>query len=202
MTLAETFKLMAMIDFLYPKFKVNYAVEEHKECVKLWHEMLYDLDFQVLKQALKSHQLESHYPPQISDLRKLALKNQLPESNISGTEAWGMVLEAVRKYGYYQEDAALESLPPLVRMVTKAMGFQAICKTDEVTLGVERGQFLKMYESQKQKEISWALMPADLQAEIKQMQGREPEELKPVNIKLLGAGCKQGVSSMREIIGG
>lgn len=95
--------------------------------------------------AFQKHVLESVYPPKIADIenRIHEIKNFKYEK--SAAEAWGEVMEAIHKYGYYGEDEAMDSFDDKTKIIVKALGWQELC--DSPNIAIERGQFLKMWNN-------------------------------------------------------
>lgn len=160
----ETVQLLAVVNAAFPNMQVTEAT------VKLWHELLGDLDFNLAIAATKKLILESPYPPTIADIRKRAAEIMTPqEEMIDAAGAWGEVVRAVRKYGYYCEAEALESMSPQVAKVVRYIGWREICLSEEP--GVVRGQFLKMYHQVTEREQKMRLLPQSLRDEIQKLAG-------------------------------
>lgn len=165
MTKAETVKLLAVINAAYPNMQISEAT------VSVWHELLGDLDINLVLAATKKLILESPYPPTIADIRKRAVEIMtLPEDRIDAAEAWGEVEKAIRWYGYYREAEALASMSPRTAKVVRYIGWQNICLNEEP--GVVRGQFLKMYAQVAEREQKELLLPIDLRQSIQILSGR------------------------------
>ena len=163
MTKSETTKLLAMIVIGYPKFEIQELTAE------LWHELLGDIPFDVVKAAVKRIMLKSPFPPSIHDVRAEATAVVSP-NEIDAAEAWGEVLRAVRNHGSYGEKEAMATLSPRARKVITWMGWREICMSEEV--GVTRGQFLKMYGQVQERDKQDALLPEGLRLEgLKQIGG-------------------------------
>ena len=160
MTKGEVAKLLAVLAASYPKFEVDDLK------VHVWHEMLGDLDYSIASMAIKKLIMQNTFPPAIAEVRKAALEIMRPE--VTGSEAWGEVIRAMRNYGYYREEEALASMSPTTARVVRYMGWREICLSEEPP-GVLRGQFLKMYEQVAGLEQQQRLLPSDLQDEIKQL---------------------------------
>ena len=79
--------------------------------VRVWHEMLGDLDYAVASMAVKKIIMQNTFAPAIAEVRKAATEIMSPEQ-VTGSEAWGEVTRAIRHYGYYRETEALASMPP------------------------------------------------------------------------------------------
>lgn len=158
----ETVQLLAVVNAAFPNMQVTEAT------VKLWHELLGDLDFNLAIAATKKLILESSYPPTIADIRKRAAEIMTPQE-IDAAEAWGEVERAIRKYGYYCESEALESMSPQVARVVRYIGWREICLSEEP--GVVRGQFLKMYQQVSEREQKMRLLPQSLRDEIQKLAG-------------------------------
>jgi len=162
MTRAETAKILAVLAASYPKFEVDDLK------VRVWHEMLGDLDYATANMAAKKLILENNFPPSIAEVRKAAMEILNPEV-MTAAEAWGEVERAVRTYGYYRETEALESMSPSVAKVVEYIGWQNICLNEEP--GVIRGQFLKMYQQVRERDRREMLLPADLRQGIQRLAG-------------------------------
>jgi len=164
MTKHETAKLLAVLAAAFPRFEVDDLK------VQVWHELLGDLDYGVLQLAIQKLILENPYSPTIADIRKRAAEIMTPqEEMIDAAGAWGEVVRAVRKYGYYCEAEALESMSPQVAKVVRCIGWREICLSEEP--GVVRGQFLKMYQQVSEREQKMRLLPQSLRDEIQKLAG-------------------------------
>jgi len=158
----ETVQLLAVINAAFPNMQVTEAM------VSLWHELLGDLEFNLAKAAVKKLLLESPYPPSIADIRKRAAEIITPpEERIDASEAWGEVIRAIHRYGYYRQEEALASMSPRTAKVVRYMGWQEICLSEEPS--VIRGQFLKMYNIVTEREKQERLLPASLKEEIQKL---------------------------------
>lgn len=173
----ETVQLLAVINAAFPNMQVTEAM------VNLWHELLGDIDFNLAKAAVKKLLLESPYPPTIADIRKQAVEIATPpEDRIDAAEAWGEVLRAIRFYGYYRQEEALESMSPRTAKVVRYMGWQEICLSEEPS--VIRGQFLKMYNIVAEREKQERLLPVALKEEIQKLADK-------MSMKMLEGGKKE-----------
>ena len=162
MTKAEVAKILTVLAAAYPKFEVDDLK------VRVWHEMLGDLDYATANMAVKKLILENTFPPSIAEVRKAAMEILNPDA-MTAAEAWGEVERAIRIYGYYRETEALESMSPSVAKVVKYIGWQNICLNEEP--GVIRGQFLKMYQQVQERDHREMLLPADLRQGIQRLAG-------------------------------
>jgi len=163
MTKIETAKLLAVLAAAFPRFDVDDLK------VRVWHEMLGDLDYVTANIAAKKLILENTFAPSIAEVRKAVMEILNPDG-MTAAEAWGEVERAVRTYGYYRETEALESMSPSVAKVVKYIGWQNICLNEEP--GVVRGQFLKMYTQVAEREQKELLLPADLRQGIQRLASR------------------------------
>jgi len=127
-----------------------------KQTIEVYYEMLKDLPFDLAFAAAKKVIAQDEYPvlPTIGKLRKAA-QDLCYMDKLSAPEAWGRVLQAVRRHGSYGEEEALQELPPEIALVVKWMGWREICFSNSPD--VVRAQFMRMYETQilRQKEIDF-----------------------------------------------
>lgn len=139
-----------MVAAAYPRFEVNDVVH------RTWSEMLSDLDYAAVNVALKRHIACEKFPPTIADIRRRAT----PSNDTTGAEAWGALMEAVRRHGYYHEAEGLASLPPMVASVARHIGWREINMCDEVS--VLRGQFLRMFAQVEERQVREQQLPQGL----------------------------------------
>lgn len=165
MTPQETVIIISIINTAYPKFSIETNKDKMKLTIQLWHELLGDMPYQIVQTAVKKLVLESPYPPTIADVRKRVMEVTQPRE-VDGADAWGQVMNAVKHFGYYRPDEALEGMTDRTKRVVKMIGYQEICMTEQDTLGVVRGQFLKMYEQVSGRERNEALLPQSLKDQI------------------------------------
>ena len=156
-TKADIAKILTIISAAWPQF------EPSAEKVNLWHEMLRDIPKQVLAVAVKRLIAERSFPPSISDIRKEASYLLDPDKQ-TPAEAWGVVQNAVRKYGFYRAVEGVSSLPPRIKKVVDCIGWTSLCTSDNIS--VLRGQFMKMYEQIQEEEAKERLMPKQLRREV------------------------------------
>lgn len=168
MTKKEVVKIFAIISAAYPKFEsLNFMrnPELAETTVELWYKMLGDLNYRVIEIAIQKLILESPFPPSISDIRKSAVEIITPANEqLDAATAWGEVEAAIRKFGSWGEQEALESMSPRTAKVVRYLNWQEICLSDK--LGVIRGQFISMYGQVEQRENKDRLLPGKLRSEI------------------------------------
>ena len=70
MTRDETKQILAKLTILYPHFTVGDSVAGFKP-TDVWHEMMEDMDFEKVTQALKVCVNKSKYPPTIGEIREV-----------------------------------------------------------------------------------------------------------------------------------
>ena len=157
MTKAEVAKILTVLAAVYPKFEVDDLK------VQVWHEMLGDLDYDTANMAVKKLILESTFPPAIAEVRKAVMEILNPDG-MTAADAWGEVVQAIRRYGYYRAEEALANMSPKTARIVRSIGWQEICMSEEP--GVVRGQFLKMYQQVAEREHKERLLPEALKREI------------------------------------
>ena len=162
MNKTETAKILAVIAAAYPNFKVDEIQ------VTVWQEMLGDIHYSVVNMAVKKTILENKFAPSIAEVRQSAFDILNPD-NLSAAESWGMVINAIHGYGSYRQKEALESLPAEVAETVKQMGWQEMCRADNVE--VIRGQYIKLYEQLKERNRKEKYLSADMRKAIEAYQG-------------------------------
>lgn len=135
-----------------------------------WYDLLKELPFQTAMLSLKKYALSNKFPPTIAELMTIAadlMAERLPDAD----EAWGEIMQAVRKYGYPQEAKALASLSETVRKTVERIGYQSICQSPCDQINTFRAQFKGFYEAEYRRTLEVHKTPEHLrleQAAIKQ----------------------------------
>lgn len=155
MSPTEVARVLAVISAAYPIFEVDEL--RHR----VWTETIGDLDYALANLAVKRHISYSKWPPSVAEIREHAASLANPQ-RLTGAEAWGELMQAVRRFGYYAESEGLASLSPETSRVAQMIGWNHINLCTEVD--VLRGQFLRMYQQVEQREQLEVSLPAPLRA--------------------------------------
>ncbi len=155
MNYSQTAEMLGVISTAYRWFEVD----ELK--LRLWNGILKDIDFELVKKAVSEHIATSEKEPTVAGILKRIAKGCIQDQPTSA-EAWGLVNKAIHKHGYNNPTEAMESFPPPVAKVVKAIGWMEICTSEN--LNVIRGQFLKMYEETINCELERLILPDNLKA--------------------------------------
>lgn len=166
MTIKETGQLLAIIKEAHPNaFK---SQSDPTSTIKVWNSLLGDLEANLALAAAQAVVSTSQYPPTIAEIREAAYQITHP-GELSADEAWGLTLEAIKKYGHYRQIEGLASLPPKVRKIAERMGWDSLCMAEVDKIGVERGQFIKLYNASVEREKEQDMLPAQLREAIGQI---------------------------------
>lgn len=170
MTKQEMLKVMTLIKAVYSKFGEGMDV---KHMADIWHELLSDLSYHDVQQALKRWMATEKWQPTIADIRSMV--TEMNRDTVDDwTDGWNQVTRAVSKYGHPNESKALASMDEITRECVKAIGWINICNSQEI--GVERGHFRTMYERRKERVRKSEILPNALK--------------NPVELRLSGVGKK------------
>lgn len=174
MTQEECAKLLAQAMLAYPNWLKDVGETRMAAMVATWHRMLADIDYQLADAALAKHIATSQYPPTIAELRSAAL-SLLPSEFPDPDEAWAEVVHHLQRTGYMRTPEW--SHPVIGKCVTAMWGSwaNACASVMTDTLGVDRAQFIRMYQTLTKREREAALLPAP----IREMAGMLAERFRP-----------------------
>ncbi len=168
---SEMVKLFSVLAVAYPSFDRCSTAEP---TLSLWYEMLEDIEFDAAVIAAKSWIARQPFPPSIADLRRESTQMLHSGQNMpDAAAAWGEVMQAIKRYGLYQSERAFQSMSPLTVKVVRCMGWRSMNVADENSLGVLRGQFMKLYQQAATREHEQSLLPESLKASMKLITGKE-----------------------------
>lgn len=167
MTLAEFAKIAKAIKAYYPRE----TVLPTEESVLLWYDILKDIDYEAMMIGLKKWVTTNKFAPQVSDLREMVAEIS-NEPILGWEEAWGKVLEAIRAYGYYQQEKAMASLDDLTRQAVKIMNFRDLCLSENIM--ADRSQFRDIYTNLANRKRQDAQIPVYLHDMINEIYKHNP----------------------------
>lgn len=138
------------------------------EAIKMWFALLGDLDYNIANIAIQKYMLNGKYPPTIADIRELATAVKTGDIPL-WSDGWEETLRAIRKYGSYRENEALESMSEITRMTVQRLGFRNICMSDNIT--AERANFRDIYNELAERKQREVRLPVNLSNLIEQVRG-------------------------------
>ena len=132
-----------------------------KSTIEVYYDLLKDLDYDLAFAAVKKVIASDEYPvlPTVGKIRKAA-HDLCTMDRLSAPEAWGVVLKAIRKHGYFSEAEALDSMPKEVAETVRFIGWRDLCLSEKPD--VVRAQFMRMYEAHEKRKEEMNLLPADV----------------------------------------
>lgn len=123
--------------------KIHNGIEDSEENVLLWCSLLNDFSDEIGFAALHQHLSHSIYQPRPADINRIA--DTMREDRPPLAEAaWREVLSKLNQY------VKPEWSHPLIEKAVRSMGFLNLCLS--TTPDYDRTQFIKTYESFKQRE--------------------------------------------------
>lgn len=154
-----------------------------RDAIKIWYQMLKDLDYKAASAAVQKHILTSKYPPTIADIRE-AVSELVNGEEMTWGESWAAALNAVRRYGFHRKAEALESLDPMTRRCVNAITFEALCLMENDAVMATRAHYQKLFEVMQKRELEEKRLPLPLRETIGELQGKQT-----------------GLTSMKDILG-
>ena len=174
MTKKGTLRLLAILCAAYPR--ANISADE--VTVAIWHDMLIDLDDEVVAVAVKRMIATLRFPPSIADVRGAVLEaaRELRGTPDAG-EAWQRVVRAISAYGYYSPDQAREALGgDIWRAVEMMGGWSRLCLS-ESPMSALSAQFERRYGELMEKRARSLLIPAGVREDMARL-------MKPLSARL------------------
>lgn len=139
-----------------------------EDSLKTWYHMLKDIPYEWLSMASYKYMATDKFPPTIAELRKGVL--QLAEPTGDWSDGWQQVQNAIRRYGMYQEQEALNSMDELTRTIAKRLGWKSLCTSDNQM--TDRANFRMAYEEAANVTKEKAVLPEKLSKQIAAIQNK------------------------------
>lgn len=136
--------LLGLIAGNYRQFEVNPPL------IHLWASMLADVEPEAGLKAVYAHIKASKWPPSIAEILE-AVRQVTGEADNNGSgDAWGTCLAAIRRFGSYRGEEALEWMPERVAATVRRMGWKELCASDNAE--ADRAHFMRIYEQVAKRE--------------------------------------------------
>lgn len=139
----------------------------NRQAMELWFNQLSDIPYEIAEASLQRWVSVNKWSPSIAEIRETAAFVQCGDIPDWG-EAWEEVLRAIKRYGSYNEGAALESMSELTRTCVKRLGFKNICISENIA--ADRANFRMIYESVAEKKKREQQTPVNLRTLITSIQ--------------------------------
>lgn len=148
--------------------------------INTWLELLGDLDYKLVLQAVKKTMIGSPYPPTVHDIRKNAIEMINPSTQRTAIEAWNEAYKMICRGTYMTEEEFEKASPEVKKFFGNVRQVKELAQTNtDVVNSVTKGQFLKQYEVIVNREKEQKLLPQSMQDFTKQLAER-------MDIKQLG----------------
>lgn len=159
------------------------ALLPNQQAMELWYRELSDIPYHVAEAALRKWVATNKWSPSIAEIRELTTTIQYGEQLTWG-EAWERALNAVRRYGSYNREKALDSLDPLTRKCVENIGYLDLCKSENIM--VERAHFQKIFEVYSKRALVDKQLPPSLVQSIEHARLESGEQDGFVSLKAIG----------------
>lgn len=139
-----------------------------KPTLLLWEKALSDIPYDIAEKALLKVLSTSKFFPTLAEIREASVQLTQPRS-MDAIEAWGMIVQAIRKYGMYDQVKAMESFPPEVAEMVRRFTWRELCLNENPdTL---RAQFRMAWETQSKREREMSVLPSNVREMIESVSG-------------------------------
>lgn len=170
MTKSEFARIAAAMKTYYPRE----ALLPNDMAMELWYFQLSDIPYRVAEAALNRWVANNRWSPSIADLREISqgiLYGDLPDWG----ESWRKAQDAIRRFGYYQEDEALASLDDLTRDVVERLGFRNLCLSENHE--ASRANFRQIFEQVARRRKEEKQIPAHVMEMIRGIAAEQRKNL-------------------------
>lgn len=139
--------------------KENFLPDEYS--VKVWYKALMDIPYEIANIAVLECSKTLKFPPSIAEIRTRSAQIINGRAQTWG-ESWEKVCKAIRKYGSWNENKALDSFDPLTRRTVEAIGYQYLCASENPM--ADRAHYQRIYEQlADREERDSVLLPLKMQ---------------------------------------
>lgn len=135
------------------------AILPNTQAMELWYRELQDIPFPVAEATLRKWVATNKWSPSISEIREMAVTVCKGEPLTWG-ESWELARKAIRRFGYYRPQEALDSLDPMTRRCVESLGFRELCMSENEV--ADRANFRMVFETMQKREQYEKQLPPKL----------------------------------------
>lgn len=151
----------AAIRTYYPRENILPNEQAHD----LWFRQLQDVPYPVAEAVLAKWVATNKWSPSIADIRDGVAEIQNGGPAPDWGEAWDQAMNAIRRFGSYDEDGALASLPPLTRETVRRLGYKSLCWSENQV--ADRANFRQVYEILSKRKVETDKIPLPVRETLK-----------------------------------
>lgn len=161
MTRQEFWQFAAAIRTYYSRENIL----PNEQAMELWFRQLQDIPFPVAEAILAKWVATNNWSPSIADIRDGVAEIQNGGPAPDWGEAWDQAMNAIRRFGSYDEDGALASLPPLTRETVRRLGYKSLCWSENQV--ADRANFRQVYEILSKRKVETDKIPLPVRETLK-----------------------------------
>ena len=173
----ELIKLLKFLNNYYQK-KFEYPksnTEETKMLQETWMMYLKEYDYKLVATATKKIVTEKEWPPTPGEIMKQIEKLQMPEEEkITGQEAWAQLVQAIQKYGRYNQKEMLDSLPERVANAARIVGLEVIYMNNDSFI---QNRYINTYNQMQDRDHEREMLPGNIKSDIEMIEREKVEQL-------------------------
>lgn len=143
-------KGLALLKYAYPNTFKDFSKEDTEMMIIVWLDTFSDNNPKEFETAIKRLMKTSKYMPSIAEIKQEIALISNPVIQLNADQEWDEVINAVRKYGSYREDEALNSLKPYTKHIARQVGFKRICMSENIQW--ERKEFIDLFNMNKERD--------------------------------------------------
>ena len=129
----------------------------NNQAMELWFRQLQDIPYPVAEAVLNKWVATNKWSPSIADIREGVAEIQKGGKEPDWGDAWNQAMDAIRKFGSYDEPGALASLPTLTRETVRRLGYKSLCWSENQI--ADRANFRQVYEILAKRQTEMEKIP-------------------------------------------
>lgn len=154
-----------------------YSKDMTQEQTAMWYQFFENDSFDAFRNAIKEIIVTNKFFPSIAEIKAAMAENSTQQ--LTSDQAWEEVQKAITRYGYYQAEEAMKSLPETTQYAVMQLGgFQRVCSSESGDW--LRKDFSKIYDDLRSRNITRyvtgdLITIADIAEHRKRIETREEE---------------------------
>lgn len=168
MTEKETVKIITFLANNYTEIK-NRTKEEKQTMIKVWHECLKDLDYEIVLEAIKKTIMKSKFIPTIAEIREYATEIINPTEQQAPVELWNRAWKLIGRASRVTDEEFSQEPIEIQRFFGSIYMLRDYGMQEDLNIDVLRSNFISQCNLIQANEKEKKLIPTEMRDRLSEL---------------------------------
>ncbi len=162
MTIDQINQVLALLKIYWQNAFKDVTNADAKVMAEVYLKTFNKYSYEEMINVVERMAVKSKWLPSVAEIIEELEKVRTHELQLNANEEWEIVIQAVRKYGYYQPQEAFKMFKPFTERIIRHIGWNRICESDYEQMVWIKREFVELFENKKQSEYELLAMREEI----------------------------------------